>query len=63
LSHREEAISINGDAMPGPYYLMPGATNFPAPEELGEIRQRIHRWYHEHGDSRQVAAVYAEALR
>ncbi|MEY2529733.1 MAG: hypothetical protein QOJ05_1823 [Verrucomicrobiota bacterium] len=63
LSHREEAISIDGDAMPGPYYLMPGATNFPASEELGEIRQRIHRWYHRHGDSRQVAAGYAEALR
>jgi hypothetical protein len=63
LSHREDAISISGDAMPGPYYLTPEATNFPTLEDLGEVRQEIYRWYHAHGDARRVAEVYAEALR
>ncbi|HKP03058.1 MAG TPA: hypothetical protein VJU77_06780 [Chthoniobacterales bacterium] len=63
LSHQEKAISINGDPLPGPYYLTPGATSFPAPEELHEIQRRIYRWYHAHAHSRRLAEAYAEALR
>ena len=62
LSHREEPIAIKGDAMPGPYYITPGAIHFPPPERLRAIQQAIYTWHHAHGDSRQLARVYAEAL-
>jgi hypothetical protein len=62
LSHLEEPIAIGGDALPGPYYMTPGAVHFPPPERLREIQRRIYAWYHAHGDSHQLARVYAEAL-
>jgi hypothetical protein len=62
LSHREAAISLNGDSFPGPYYLTPEAQNLPAPDELRDCRQKICAWYHAHSAARQLARVYAEAL-
>jgi hypothetical protein len=62
LSHREDIISVDGDSLPGPYYVTPTAVNFPDPEQLREIQRKIYDWYHAHGDARQVARVYAEAL-
>jgi hypothetical protein len=62
LSHREATISLNGDSLPGPYYLTAEALNFPAPAELRDCRQKIYAWYHAHGDAWQLARVYAEAL-
>ena len=62
LSHREGAIALEGDALPGPHYITPGAIHFPPPKGLREIQHAIYTWYHAHGDSHQVARVYAEAL-
>lgn len=62
LSHCEEPISIQGDALPGPYCMTSGATNFPGQEKLRETQQAIYAWYHAHADSRQTGRVYAEAL-
>jgi len=62
LSHREGPIAIDGDALPGPYYLTSDAINFPTPEQLRETQRKVYAWYHAHGDSRQLARVYAEAL-
>jgi hypothetical protein len=62
LSHREEPIEINGDALPGPYYITSEGANFPALEHLRETQQKIYAWYHAHASSRQLARVYAEAL-
>ena len=62
LSHSEEPIALNGDALPGPYYITPGAAHFPPPERLREIQREIYTWYHGHGDSHQLGRVYAEAL-
>jgi hypothetical protein len=62
LSHREEPMAINGDALPGPNYITPEAINFPSPEQLREIQHNIYAWYHAHAHSRELARVYAEAL-
>ena len=62
LSHRESAIGVNGDSLPGPYYLTPEARNFPAPDELRDAQRKIYAWYHAHCASRLLARVYAEAL-
>lgn len=62
LAHREPPIEIGGDALPGPYYLTPGAASFPALDQLSEVRRRICDWYRAHATSRQAARVYVEAL-
>jgi hypothetical protein len=62
VSHCEEPISLKGDSLPGPYYMTPGAANFPEPEKLREMQQAIFAWYQAHANSRQAARVYAEAL-
>jgi hypothetical protein len=62
LSHREEPIAINGDALPGPYYITAEAINFPPPEQLRGVQKKIYAWYHAHADAHQLARVYAEAL-
>lgn len=62
LSHSEEPIAIDGDALPGPYYITPEAINFPAPEQLRETQQKVYVWYHAHADAQQLARVYAKAL-
>ena len=63
LSHREDAIVVNGDALPGPFYLSAGAAHFPRPDQVSETSRQFYDWYHAHGDSRQAARSYAEALR
>ena len=63
LSHREDSIAVNGDALPGPYYLSQSAARFPQPEELPAFRRRCYNWYQAHASSRQAARTYAEALQ
>jgi hypothetical protein len=63
LSHREESIAVNGDALPGTFYLSPDGAYFPRPEELTELRRRHYDWYRAHASSGQGARIYAEALR
>jgi hypothetical protein len=62
LAHLEPPIAIGGDALPGPYYLSPGAAHFPSSDQLAEMRRRVYDWYQAHAASRQAARVYAEAL-
>ena len=63
VSHREESIAIDGDALPGPFYLAPNALEFPRPDELPAVQRRCFDWYRAHASSRQAARIYAEALR
>jgi len=62
ISHREDAIAVDGDALPGPYFVAGGAVHFPNVEQLHETRQTIHAWYQTHAASTRVARIYAEAL-
>lgn len=63
VSHREEAIAINGDPLPGPFYLTTSAVSFPGPDELPARGRQCYDWYRAHAHSRQAARIYAEALR
>jgi hypothetical protein len=63
VSHREESVAIDGDPLPGPFYLTPDSVHFPRPDEVPALRGRYFEWYHAHADARQTARVYAEALR
>lgn len=61
-SHREATVAVNGDPLPGPYFVTSDAVNFPAPDQLRATREKIYRWYQAHAASRQLARIYAEAL-
>ena len=63
LSHRETPITIDDDALPGPFYVTPSGVQFPQPRELPGICRRHAEWYRAHASSRRAAQVYAEALR
>lgn len=63
LSHREEAIAVGSDSLPGPFCLTPNASQFPKANELPALRLRYHNWYQAHASSRHTARIYAEALR
>jgi hypothetical protein len=63
LSHHEEAIAVEGDALPGPFYLTPNPSHFPKPDDLPALRLRCHNWYQAHASSRHTARIYSEALR
>ncbi len=63
LSHREEPVVVDGDALPGPYYLTSDGLSFPSTgEDTAAIGQRFYHWYHAHADSQRAANVYANAL-
>ena len=62
LSHREEAISLDGEPLPGPYFLKPDSSQFPSLSELAAIRSRCFAWYRGHAHSCRAARIYAEAL-
>jgi hypothetical protein len=63
VSHREDAITVDGDPLPGPFYLTANALHFPQPAELPALRLRYHNWYQAHASSRQTARIYSEAFR
>jgi len=63
VAHREELIALDGEALPGPYFLTADAVNLPSLEELPAVRRRCFDWYRAHAHSRRAAQVFAEALR
>ena len=63
MSHREAAITVAGDALPGPFYLTPSAVDFPRSDDLPAVSRRCCEWYRAHAHSRQAARIYAEALQ
>ncbi|HZE12399.1 MAG TPA: hypothetical protein VE086_01460 [Chthoniobacterales bacterium] len=63
VSHGEEPIALDGDPLPGPFYLTPDALHFPKPDELPALRHRCYDWYRAHASSRETARIYAEELR
>lgn len=63
VAHQEEPIALDGDALPGPYFLTADAVGLPSREELPAARRRCFDWYRAHAHSRRAAQVFAEALR
>ena len=63
LSHQEGPITVDGDALPGPYFLTSAAIHLPAEDELPSVHRRCFAWYQAHAHSRCAAQIYAEALR
>lgn len=62
-SHVEERLGVDGDFLPGPFYLTRDAIRFPDEQRAVATRETTHRWYHRHASSSITASRYAEALR
>jgi hypothetical protein len=62
LSHQEDALAVEGDPFPGPWFMTPATLHFPVPDQLREIREKIYSWYRAHAASPRLAQLYAEAL-
>jgi hypothetical protein len=62
LSHQEGTFAVDGAAFPGPYFIAPGAVNFPPLDSLQAIRGKIYAWYQAHASSPRLSRIYAEAL-
>lgn len=63
FSHVEEQLSLNGDALPGPFFCTAGSSRFPEAKDLSAIRQAFQAWYVRNASCKHTATVYAEALR
>jgi len=62
VSHREPALAVASDVLPGPFFWTPQAHLFPDLAGLSEIQNALHSWYERNASSRHAATVYAEEL-
>jgi hypothetical protein len=62
LSHKEPALSMNGDSFPGTFYMTRTQSRLPEPERIKQLSGKIRAWYDRNASSTRAAEVYAEAL-
>ncbi len=55
-------IALEGDALPGPFYVAGTGQNLPLETERPAAAQSIHAWYSRHASSAHLAAAVAAAL-
>jgi hypothetical protein len=60
--HRGSAISIDGDRLPGPFFVEPDRSEIPDAPERAKIALDIHVWYQRHASSERLVQGIAEAL-
>ena len=63
LSHEESTLTLEGDELPGPYFIAGAKVKLPEFERLSQTRRQIYDWYHKHASSERAADAYLEALR
>jgi hypothetical protein len=56
------AISLEGDALPGPFLITLADANVPSESQRPEIARRIHGWYHRHASVATLSRLVAEQL-
>ena len=56
------AISLEGDALPGPFPITLAAANVPSESQRPEIARRIYGWYHRHASVATLSRLVAEQL-
>lgn len=63
FSHAQTPLSLNNDALPGPFFIADGIAKFPEQESLSFTQEALHRWYHRHASAERVAEAYAAVLK
>jgi len=61
--HPGKAVSITGDALPGPFFVDQNSNNFPATDALPAVAVDLHQWYRRHAASAHAATKIAAAFR
>ena len=56
------AISLEGDALPGPFPITQADANVPSESQRPEIARRIYGWYHRHASVATLSRLVAEQL-
>jgi hypothetical protein len=56
------AISLEGDALPGPFSITLADANVPSEIQRPEIARRIYGWYHRHASVATLSRLVAEQL-
>lgn len=56
------AISLEGDALPGPFAITQADANLPSESQRPDIARRIYGWYHRHASVATLSRLVAEQL-
>lgn len=60
--HRGSPIAIDGDPLPGPWFIEARSIELPAEAAREKVASQIYRWYHQHASSEHRARTIARAL-
>ena len=60
--HATSAISIDGDALPGLFFVTAHSSNIPNPDERARVATRIYDWYQRHAASEHLVQGVVRAL-
>ena len=60
--HRGSAISLDGDRLPGPFFMEPDCGEIPDAQSRAKIAADIYSWYQRHASSESLVQGIAETL-
>jgi hypothetical protein len=58
--HRGTPISIEGDQLPGPFWVEASCCQIPSANERSDVAAKIYGWYQQHGSSELLVTDIAE---
>jgi hypothetical protein len=56
-------VSIEGDRLPGPFFVEEDSAELPAPADRAKVAERLYDWYQRHASSDHLARVIARVLQ
>lgn len=60
--HSGSAISLDGDCLPGPFFIAPNASDLPPARAREKVGWETYRWYRKHAASKNLAQGVAREL-
>jgi hypothetical protein len=60
--HRGSPISVEGDRLPGPFFIVPNGSSVPGAQDRPKIAENIYEWYRRHSSSDRVVHAISSAL-
>lgn len=62
LPHPGSPISVEGDSLPGPFFVADGSSHLPDEADRGNLAVEFYEWYERRATSRRLAAAVAEMM-
>jgi hypothetical protein len=60
--HAGSPIAVEGDPLPGPWFINARSIELPTANDRGKISSQIYQWYQRHASSKHRARTIAHAL-